>query len=96
MSASLDKRYKKKQTLFLKKKRMREKVKTKLTTLDPRGRIIFLDSTSCKLSLMKMVTWQPVDKAPEAKTQVTVILPFTSITVVVAGWSPVVSTTILL
>ena len=45
---------------------------------------------SCELSTVNMVTWQPVDEAPVAKIQVTVILPFSSITAV-EDWRPVVS-----
>ena len=60
------------------------------TSLVPAGRVIFLESTSCKLSMIKMVTWQPVDEAPLAKVQVTVMLPLSSITVV-EDWRPVVS-----
>ena len=63
----------------------------KLASLAPRGQIILLDSTSCMLFIMKTVTWQPVDEAPVAKVQVTVILPLSSITVVAGGWRPVVS-----
>ena len=47
-------------------------------------------NTSCKLSNLKIVTWQPVDEAPVAKIQVTVILPFNS-TTAVDDWRPVVS-----
>ena len=47
-------------------------------------------NTTCKLSNMKIVTWQPVDEAPVAKIQVTVILPLSSITAV-EDWRPVVS-----
>ena len=39
---------------------------------------------------MKTVTWQPVDEAPVAKVQVTVMLPLSSITAV-EDWRPVVS-----
>ena len=39
---------------------------------------------------MKTVTWQPVDEAPVAKVQVTVMLPFSSITAM-EDWRPVVS-----
>ena len=39
---------------------------------------------------MKMVTWQPVDEAPAAKVQVTVMLPLSSITAM-EDWRPVVS-----
>ena len=39
---------------------------------------------------MKMVTWQPVDEAPVAKVQVTVMLPSSSITAV-EDCRPVVS-----
>ena len=42
------------------------------------------------LSIVKIVTWQPGDEAPGAKVQVTVILPFSSITAV-DDWRPVVS-----
>ena len=53
--------------------------------------MIFIDNTSCKLSIVRMVTWQPVDEAPIAKVQVTMMLPLSSTTVVAAGWRPVVS-----
>ena len=43
-----------------------------------------------KLSTFKTVTWQPVDEAPVAKLQVTVILPLSSMTAV-EDWRPVVS-----
>ncbi len=39
---------------------------------------------------MKMITWQPVDEAPAAKIQVTVMLLFNSITAM-EDWRPVVS-----
>ena len=39
---------------------------------------------------MKTVTWHPVDEAPVAKVQVTVILPFSSINAI-EDWRPVVS-----
>jgi hypothetical protein len=39
---------------------------------------------------MKMITWQPIDEAPVAKIQVTVILLFNSITAM-EDWRPVVS-----
>ena len=62
------------------------------TSLLPLGRVMFVElkNTSCKLSNLKMVTWQPVDEAPVAKVQVTVILPFSS-TTAVDDWRPVVS-----
>ena len=62
------------------------------TSLLPMGRVMFVElkNTSCKLSNLKMVTWQPVDEAPGAKIQVTVILPFSSITAL-EDWRPVVS-----
>ena len=44
--------------------------------------------------MVKMVTWQPVDEAPEAKVHVTVILPSSSITAV-EDWRPVVSANII-
>ena len=63
------------------------------TSLLPMRRVMFaeLKNTSCKLSNLKMVTWQPVDEAPGAKIQVTVILPFSS-TTALEDWRPVVST----
>ena len=62
------------------------------TSLLPLGRVMFVElkNTSCKLSNLKMVTWQPVEEAPVAKIQVTVILPFSS-TTAMDDWRPVVS-----
>ena len=54
------------------------------------GRNKFMDKASCKLSIMKSFTWQPVDEAPLAKLQVTVILPSSS-TIATEDWRPVVS-----
>ena len=39
---------------------------------------------------MDIVIWQPVDEAPVAKVQVTVMLPLSS-TTAVEDWRPVVS-----
>ena len=47
-------------------------------------------SSHCDVSTIKMVTWQPVDVAPVAKVQVTVMLPLNS-TTAVEDWRPVVS-----
>ena len=49
-----------------------------------------MSSSSSKLSIMNTVTWQPVDVAPVAKVQVTVMLPLSS-TTAVEDWRPVVS-----
>ena len=62
------------------------------TLLLPLRRVMFVEfkNTTCKLFNMKIVTWQPVDEAPGAKIQVTVILPFSS-TTALEDWRPVVS-----
>ena len=52
--------------------------------------MIFVVNNSCKLSVMRMVTWQPVELAPVAKVQVTVMLPLSS-AIAVEDWRPVVS-----
>ena len=51
---------------------------------------MFKEISSCKLSMLKMVTWQPVDEAPVAKLQVTEMLPLSSMTAE-TDWRPVVS-----
>ena len=53
-----------------------------ITSLTVFVRVMFLASSTCKPFIIKMVTWQPVDEAPAAKAQVTVILPSCSITAV--------------
>ena len=62
------------------------------TSVFPFCRVMFFDriSISCELSVVKMVTRQPVDEAPVAKVQVTVMLPSNSITAL-TDWRPVVS-----
>jgi hypothetical protein len=62
------------------------------TSLLPLRQVMFVENkvTSCKASNLKIVTWQPVDEAPVAKIQVTVMLPFSS-TTAMEDWRPVVS-----